>query len=123
MAREGAGGCRATIDVTKKKDDRYIGKCECGGAVRGARDFNRLWTWCEKCSPVQTIELSSYQPFATLAIKARTRALEAAITRFYECGVTLDRMHIVDVKNSHPMKTILFVDGIERFTWSVKYDL
>ena len=30
-------------------------ECECGGQVRGVEDFGRMWTWCEKCSPVVVI--------------------------------------------------------------------
>ncbi len=42
----------------KKKEDRRIGKCECGGEVRGIEGFGRLWTWCEKCTPVEVIKCS-----------------------------------------------------------------
>ena len=35
----------------------YVCKCECGGNVRGVRDFGQLWTWCEKCTPVQTVKV------------------------------------------------------------------
>lgn len=36
---------------------RYIGKCECGGKVRGVSEFGRLWTWCDTCTPVVTINI------------------------------------------------------------------
>lgn len=35
-----------------KREGKYICKCECGGQVRGVEQFGRLFTWCEKCSPV-----------------------------------------------------------------------
>ena len=38
-----------------KRDGKYICKCECGGQVRGIESFGRLWTWCEKCTPVVTV--------------------------------------------------------------------
>lgn len=41
----------------KKKEGRVFGKCECGGIVRGVKDFDRWWTWCEKCTPVEPITL------------------------------------------------------------------
>ena len=41
--------------MAKKKEGRVFGKCECGGAVRGVKDFDRWWTWCEKCTPVVKI--------------------------------------------------------------------
>lgn len=41
----------------KKAEGRVIGKCECGGTVRGIKDLGRLWTWCEKCTPVEPITL------------------------------------------------------------------
>ena len=39
----------------KKLEGRYICKCECGGQVRGIEDFGRLFTWCEKCTPVEVM--------------------------------------------------------------------
>ena len=36
----------------KEPKGRRICKCECGGVVRGIKDFGRLWTWCDKCTPV-----------------------------------------------------------------------
>lgn len=42
-----------------------ICKCECGGIVRGVWDFGRLWTWCEKCTPVVTIKVSNKARRAT----------------------------------------------------------
>jgi len=41
--------------MSKKKDGKFICKCECGGQVRGVEGFGRLWTWCEKCTPVVTM--------------------------------------------------------------------
>lgn len=41
--------------MAKKKEGRHVGKCECGGEVRGVEQFDRLWTWCERCTPVQTM--------------------------------------------------------------------
>lgn len=39
--------------MTKREPKgRRICKCECGGQVRGVEGFGRLWTWCEKCTPV-----------------------------------------------------------------------
>lgn len=35
-----------------KREGKRICKCECGGTVRGFEDFGRLWTWCDRCSPV-----------------------------------------------------------------------
>lgn len=36
----------------KRKEGRFICKCECGGDVRGVDGFDRTWTWCEACTPV-----------------------------------------------------------------------
>ena len=46
--REAAGEGK----MTTKEKGRIICKCECGGNVRGVEQFGRLWTWCEKCTPV-----------------------------------------------------------------------
>lgn len=35
----------------KKKEGKFVCRCECGGQVRGVESFGRLWTWCEKCTP------------------------------------------------------------------------
>ena len=40
----------------KKLEGRYICKCECGGQVRGIKDFERLFSWCEKCTPVEKVK-------------------------------------------------------------------
>ncbi len=42
----------------KRPKGEYIGRCECGGDVRGVRSFGRLWSWCERCTPVVTVRLS-----------------------------------------------------------------
>lgn len=34
---------------------RRICVCECGGIVRGVKEFDRWWTWCDTCSPVTVI--------------------------------------------------------------------
>lgn len=41
---------------------RYVCKCQCGGNVRGVRDFGRLWTWCTKCTPVVKVNLGRLKP-------------------------------------------------------------
>jgi len=43
--------------MAKELKGKRICKCECGGIVRGIWDFGRWFTWCEKCSPVQTVKL------------------------------------------------------------------
>ena len=37
---------------------RFLGKCECGGNVRGVGAFERIFSWCTKCTPVQKIDVS-----------------------------------------------------------------
>jgi hypothetical protein len=39
----------------KKKDGKHICKCECGGEVRGVESLGRMFTWCEKCTPITKI--------------------------------------------------------------------
>lgn len=36
--------------------DKKICQCECGGTVRGVHEFGRLFTYCEKCTPVVRIK-------------------------------------------------------------------
>lgn len=45
----------------EKPEGRRIGKCECGGTVRGIDQFDRLWTWCEKCTPVVKVNFAAAQ--------------------------------------------------------------
>lgn len=45
--------------MAKKREGRRICECECGGAVRGVESFGRLWTWCEKCTPVVKVAVSN----------------------------------------------------------------
>lgn len=33
----------------------YVCRCECGDQVRGQWSFGRLFTFCEKCTPVVTV--------------------------------------------------------------------
>jgi hypothetical protein len=35
-----------------KPGGRYICKCECGGNVYGVRQFGRVFSWCDTCTPV-----------------------------------------------------------------------
>ncbi len=44
------------MSKSKEPKGRRICKCECGGIVRGVRDFGRWFTWCEKCTPVIKIK-------------------------------------------------------------------
>lgn len=46
-----------TTVMSKKKEGRRICKCECGGEVRGIDQFGQLFTWCEKCTPVEKVKL------------------------------------------------------------------
>jgi hypothetical protein len=43
--------------MAKKQEGRRICKCECGGTVRGVEQFDRLWTWCTKCTPVVKVAI------------------------------------------------------------------
>lgn len=40
-----------------EKKDKRICKCECGGTVRGVYDFGRLFSYCDRCSPVITVRM------------------------------------------------------------------
>lgn len=57
--------------------------------------------------------------FVRLAHESRLHELDAAIQRFYNCGVTLDRMTIQETLNPH--ETVLCVDDIPRFAWRMVY--
>jgi hypothetical protein len=52
--------------------------------------------------------------YVRLAAKSRAEALEAAINRFRECGVEIERFSIMDLENG---LTHLCVDGVPRFSW------
>jgi hypothetical protein len=41
----------------KKKEGRRICKCDCGGTVHGVEDFDRVFSWCDTCTPVIKISL------------------------------------------------------------------
>jgi hypothetical protein len=43
--------------MAKKREGKHICKCECGGEVRGIEQFDRLFTWCEKCTPVNVVKI------------------------------------------------------------------
>jgi hypothetical protein len=41
----------------REPKDKRICRCECGGWVRGQEGFGRMWTYCDKCTPVIKISL------------------------------------------------------------------
>lgn len=43
--------------MKKRQEGRRVGKCECGGTVRGVEGFGLLFTWCEKCTPVVKVKI------------------------------------------------------------------
>lgn len=46
--------------IRRNKDgDEFVCKCECGGNVWGSRSFGQLWTACDRCSPVVTINVDA----------------------------------------------------------------
>lgn len=49
--------------MSKKLEGRFVCRCECGGQVRGISSFGRMFTWCEKCTPVVKVQVSAV--FAT----------------------------------------------------------
>ena len=53
------------------------------------------------------------------AAESRVRELEAAIIRFRDCGVEIERFSIQE----HPDMTALCIDGVPRFTWRLVYNL
>lgn len=38
--------------------ERLPRKCECGGKMKYAFDFGRVWSWCEKCTPKVKVKVS-----------------------------------------------------------------
>jgi hypothetical protein len=40
------------MNMAKKKDGKFVCRCECGGEVRGIKSIGRQFTWCESCTPV-----------------------------------------------------------------------
>ncbi len=42
--------------MEQKPDGRFVGRCSCGGSVRCVRGLGRLFTWCNKCTPVRKIK-------------------------------------------------------------------
>lgn len=58
--------------------------------------------------------------FMKEAMKSRHSSLEQAVQRFYDCGVSLDRMEIQEHRE-RPLESVLCVDGIPRFTWRLVY--
>jgi hypothetical protein len=50
-------------------------------------------------------------------ILARNEAIEAAIHRFRECGVEIERFRIVEVRSTG--ETHLCIDGTSRLCWTM----
>lgn len=60
--------------------------------------------------------------YVKAAAESRAVALEAAINRFRDCGVEIERFSII-VHQERPNETVLCVDGIPRFTWRMVCDV
>lgn len=54
------------------------------------------------------------------AREARIQAIEAAIHRFRECGVEIERFSLIDLENGI---THLCIDGVPRFSVQMGYGL
>ncbi len=59
-----------------------------------------------------------HQDFVRGVLDSRYTELEKHIMYFRECGVDLDRMHIVHSRDYST--STLHVDGIARFQWRIK---
>lgn len=58
-AKVAAGTASSKAGRLSACEDRIICGCDCGGTVHGVDQFDRLWTWCDKCSPVVKLTLPS----------------------------------------------------------------
>jgi hypothetical protein len=52
------------------------------------------------------------------AVESRAREIEAAIDRFRDCGVEIERFSIMELENG---VTHLCVDGVPRFSWRATF--
>lgn len=99
---------------------------ECACACQKIRDGESGWQ-CHRCEglwtdmlhatgwrPPRCPERPSIGDFVKAAAENRARALEAAINRFRDCGVEIERFTLEEHTNC---TTVLCVDGIPRFTW------
>ncbi len=79
LALTGAERNLKRMATKQKPEGRYVCKCACGGKVRGVREFNRLFTWCDTCTPVQKIKGDLNMPgtATTLATPPGVRKLAA----------------------------------------------
>lgn len=48
------------VGTDSSKEGEPLGICDCGGEVRGIYDFDRWFSWCEKCSPVTSVRVPLY---------------------------------------------------------------
>ncbi len=49
-----------STNEAKTDDDSevmFMGECDCGGNVLAIESFDRVFSWCDECTPVQTIEV------------------------------------------------------------------
>jgi transcriptional regulator NrdR family protein len=54
------------------------------------------------------------------AAESRATAIEAAIHRFRDCGVEIERFSIQEHSD---MTTMLCIDGVPRFSWRITCEL
>jgi hypothetical protein len=55
--------------------------------------------------------------YVKAASESRARELEAAINRYRDCGVEIERFSI----HEHPDRTELCIDDVPRFTWRLVF--
>lgn len=84
-----------------------------------AQELPYVIDWPAVDAMAQMTRLSpSHQDWVKSILASRYTELEKHIRCFYECGVSLDRMQIIDSRD-HSTIT-LYVDGIARFQWRLK---
>jgi hypothetical protein len=52
---------RRLADARPYPGGRYVCACECGGTVRGVEQLGRLFTWCDRCTPVVRVKVSAVE--------------------------------------------------------------
>lgn len=79
-----------------RREGLRICKCECGGEVRGIHSMGRLFTWCEKCTPVVMITAPGVEPKISESLIEQTplvRGMCAEIERLQDKVANREMLH------------------------------
>lgn len=70
----------------KSDGTTYLGKCECGGQVRGVHQFGQWFSWCESCKEGVAVRIADIENQRDVAL-AEVEYLKGELQYYLDGGV------------------------------------